>query len=204
MRMTAGEFIGLVRRQGIKCDVRKGQLRLTGNGGDMLNKLRAVLKDNPELAQGVKEHIESALRLTAGEYMRECENAGIVLKIDSCGYGVDMAGGSEKTRARLRNILDRDPLLKRELIMCESVLKYHRGEGESVQEYLRRNHADLFLAWILAEGVTDDREILEATRKGYRDMWNGSSWYRGGKYHNAPEVKRQRQRITAVLDGGSI
>ncbi|MBQ3455659.1 MAG: hypothetical protein IJG36_04420 [Synergistaceae bacterium] len=32
-------------------------------------------------------------------------------------------------------------------------------------------------------------------------MWNGSSWYRGGKYHNAPEVKRQRQRITAVLDG---
>ena len=83
----------------------------------------------------------------------------------------------------------------------ESVLKYHRGEGESVQEYLRRNHADLFLAWILAEGVTDDREILEATRKGYRDMWNGSKSYRGGRYYNAPEVKRQHERIIAVLDG---
>ncbi len=86
----------------------------------------------------------------------------------------------------------------------EPVPKYHSEEGESVPEYLRRNHADLFLAGILAEGVTDDREILKATRKGYRDMWNGSITvlcpkYR--KYHDDPDIKRQREIIIAVLDG---
>lgn len=83
----------------------------------------------------------------------------------------------------------------------EPVPKYHREEGESVKEYLRRNHVALFLKSILAEGITEERKILEATRKAYQDMWNGSCLLRGGRYFNAPEVKRQRERIIAVLDG---
>lgn len=204
MRITAFEFIGLVSRQGIKCDVRRGQLTLTGKEGDMLNKLRAVLRDNPSLAQGVKEHIEGASLMTADEFARECDSAGIVLQIDIWLKTLDMAGGSEKARARLRRILDGDSRLKKELIRNAPIPKYHREKGESVAEYLRRNHANLFLAGILAEGVTDERRILEETRKGYKDMWNGSITvlcpeYR--KYHNAPEIKRQREIIIAVLDG---
>ena len=201
MRITACEFIGLVSRQGIKCHIRRGQIHLTGKEGELLNKLRAVLMDNPELAQGVKEHIEGAERMTAGEFVRECANSGVVLKIDIWLKTLYMAGGSEKSRTRLSSILDRDKRLKKEVIQREAIPKYHRAEGESVPSYLRRNHADLFLAGILAKGITDDRQILEETRKGYKLMWDGSSWCYGGKYHNAPEVKRQREIIIAVLDG---
>lgn len=147
---------------------------------------------------------EGAPLMTADEFARECENAGVVLQIDIWLKTLDMAGGSEKARARLRRILDGDSLLNKELIRNAPIPKYHREKGESVAEYLRRNHANLFLAEILAEGVTDERRILEETRKGYKDMWDGSITvlcpeYR--KYHNAPEIKRQREIIIAVLDG---
>lgn len=150
-------------------------------------------------------HMEEGESLmTADEFARECDSAGIVLQIDIWLKTLDMAGGSEKARARLRRILDGDSRLKKELIRNAPIPKYHREKGESVAEYLRRNHANLFLAGILAEGVTDEREILKATRKGYKDMWDGSITvlcpeYR--KYHNAPEIKRQREIIIAVLDG---
>ena len=121
MRMTAGEFIGLVRRQGIKCDVHRGQMRLTGNGGDMLNKLRAVLKDNPELAQGVKEQIEGESLMTAGEFVRECANAGSVLQIDTWTYDISMAGVSEKAQRRLEKVLEKRPELKASVVLLKAM-----------------------------------------------------------------------------------
>ena len=43
MKMTAGEFIGLLNRQGIECRIHRGRIVLTGEECDMLNSLRAVL-----------------------------------------------------------------------------------------------------------------------------------------------------------------
>ena len=146
MRMTAEEFIGLVSRQGIKCHIRRGQIHLTGGEGDLLNKLRAVLRDNPELAQGVKEHIEGASLMTAAEYVRECENAGIVLKIDAWSYDIDMAGGSEKARARLRMILEKSPDLKARVVLFEA--RKTPALMDSIQERA-------CIRW--AEGYTDSQ-----------------------------------------------
>lgn len=123
MRITAQEFIGLVRRQGIKCDIHKGQLRLTGGESDMLNKLRAVLRDNPSLAQGVKEHTpeEDESLMTAREFLRECENAGIVLQIDAWTYDISMAGVSEKAQRRLCKVLEKRPELKARVVLLKAM-----------------------------------------------------------------------------------
>lgn len=121
MKITASDFIGLVRRQGIKCDVHKGQLLLTGGESDMLNRLRAVLKDNPSLAQGVKEHIEDESLMTAREFLRECENAGIVSQIDAWTYDISMAGVSEKAQRRLGKVLEKRPELKAQVILLKAM-----------------------------------------------------------------------------------
>lgn len=121
MRITASDFIGLVRRQGIKCDVHKGQLLLTGGESDMLNRLRAVLKDNPSLAQGVKEHIEDESLMTAREFMRECENAGISLQIDAWTYDIKLSGVSEKAQRRLGKVLEKRPELKARVVLLKAM-----------------------------------------------------------------------------------
>lgn len=171
MRMTAEEFIGLMSRQGIQCRLRRGQIALTGENEELLSKLRGVLKGNPNLEHGVKKHLQEATRMMA----------------DKCVLPPLLE--TEKTPKEKASA------------SIEPVPSYHMKAGESVKEYLRRNHADLFLKSILEAGITEGREILEATRKGYQDMWDGASFYRGGKYHNDPVVKRQRERIVAVLDG---
>ena len=139
MKMTAGEFIGLLNRQGIECRIHRGRIVLTGEECDMLNSLRAVLKGNPSFERRIVRHIEEATRMTAGEYLRECENAGVMLQIDTWGSDIDMAGGNERTRARLCNILTREPLLPTQSAIFGAPsrkITYHAGKSGN-QQYLR-------------------------------------------------------------------
>ena len=154
MRITASDFIGLVRRQGIKCDVHKGQLLLTGGESDMLNRLRAVLKDNPSLAQGVKEHIEDESLMTAREFMRECENVGISLQIDAWTYDISMAGVSEKAQRRLGKVLETRPELKAQVILLKALKD--TALMDSIQERA-------CIRW--SEGYSDS--LLKAVQSNY-------------------------------------
>ena len=143
----------------------------------MLNKLRAVLKDNPELAQGVKEHIQAESRLTAGEYMKECENAGVMLQIDTWGSDIDMAGGNERTRARLCNILAREPRLKAEVILHEAMkdpdLMYSIQERASIR--WSNGYSDSLLSAVLC-GITSTCEEIERGADGEIIMKPRQDW----------------------------
>ena len=121
MKMRADEFLGMLNKQGIKCSIRRGHVMLSGGNEEILRKLRRVLLSNPEFEGGLVRHIQQEAGLTAGEYLRECENAGISLQVNAMSYDIDMAGGSEKTRARLHKILDIDTRLKARVILFEAM-----------------------------------------------------------------------------------
>jgi len=77
-------------------------------------------------------------------------------------------------------------------------IDYHRGKGETLERYLQRYHADLFLNSIIDSGVTEERAIIEQSKIAYLEM------AKVGKYYNLPEVKSQRERILAILDGALL
>ena len=177
MRMTAGEFIGLLNRQGIECRIHRGRIVLTGEECDMLNSLRAVLKGNPSFERRIVRHIEEATRMTAGEYLRECENAGVMLQIDTWGSDIDMAGGNERTRARLCNILTREPRLKAEVILHEAMkdpdLMYSIQERASIR--WSNGYSDSLLSAVLC-GITSTCEEIERGADGEIIMKPRQDW----------------------------
>lgn len=84
-------------------------------------------------------------------------------------------------------------------------LKYVRGHGESLKAYMQRTRIDLFLFLrdaLKPEVLTREQEraIINETRKGYLQMWEGEKAYRKGRYFS----QEKANQILQALDGALI
>ena len=84
-------------------------------------------------------------------------------------------------------------------------LKYVRGHGESLKAYMQRTRIDLFLFLrdaLKPEVLTREQEraIINETRKGYLQMWEGEKAYRNGHFFS----REKANEILHALDGALI
>ncbi len=83
-------------------------------------------------------------------------------------------------------------------------LKYVRGHGESLKAYMQRTRIDLFLFLrdaLKPEVLTREQEraIINETRKGYLQMWEGEKAYRNGRYFSQEKANRVLQALDGAL-----